>query len=1569
MMLIDYNNYEQRKAEIESKAPKAVENAIGNLMLVDYGNSHIHTKHTDALTNITQSSAFAYNKALLQDLTKSYDEIVKSLKILYNTGYSDLISQHPTLIGKEIDILIHKSDENDFDVNIFSKEEIEFMATKLPIVYTHKQDNKYFYDVRDSYYDSKKQFESNSKINILGYGRRDNYLLKEKKIMKSKSMVMGTDTPLILEDCASYSGNYGSLSLKGLNMVEVTSLLKQDYIDNFLQQKADISLINFIQLTKRVEQFTLGYYLNETSFKPSSKSRRSYTNNEYDANIKKGREVLEGFKNTYYTNITILQGAIDTDRGFDETVEILITPKESRSVLSKLFTESLAKIIGMLKDEEKTVERLVEVHNNAYNATMETLDKLVSEATDINDSIGYHDEADIKEQKQLFKYIEKIKMIDSNLDIYDKIMSSNSLETSAMSDNISKEEIEKTIREFVRNSRASIFDNKIDSYVLNFRENRKDDEPMFTENAILLIDNNPDFKSVVEKLEKCKFHDYYEIDAEFIKNGAVEYLDKFADALESIEIPAHSKTALRWRKLGNYRASGIYFSHAELIGEDFRHLHSYIHEITHHIDISSNMNKLGRNALVNSLTGYFDGRITEKRDYYLSDVELIARAGEVAYMLELSDFDTLLPKFKNNEINSEEFIETLYKNFEASEFSFLMEKLTTYSDNPVYIDVKEAITSGRTEILESLSEYFKSFYSNQESDIKQMLATSVKSGFTNRKLEGLVPNSSFKIEGKYEIDDMSKYPMRFELVDVNLDTKGTKEIISIDSIRDAETVTVDDVIRLRKELALSDSEIAMVIPYKLLEDKELRESLPEVGDHTILTEAMLPKWINMKTPLVEKKELLAKLKELLSTQRDYMPNHITALSIFAPDLETTDDVNYAKDIASALYENYDSALIKELEKNKTLSDVEIADTLINNNPDKEEYVASTLAYVLLEYDIDTLKEAGFPKANLASIHNTMGGLTGELSTAQMLSKFTQVSKEIYGEEIGIVEKCEILTSLDNHRLLNKEKITLPLSIIDGLGEIKDKRWIVRQMINVIAKTDILNKDNTATLSQQEKIEQILKQDITTSKENILQTFLSETINSNEFEEFSHILKSNFDLISSMENNVSGLPRFVGVTKEKTDKDSQPLKITFSHDLSKMSDEEFASEMENNITDISGKQFFLPDSLKLLSMNNKPKRVLEIAELMKGNSITRDSILPIVAREIEQGKLVFNDEQLSSFKSTIIGSKTLILSDKRDGDYLQDFSFGEKTIDKVYDKFIDYLKNNSDDDIVDSLRKVVKKTDIKDVSKEDVSYSYRRKSYIEQLISESAVRMLTASNIQAKTIEAMKSNRQFVHSDIQYEILNKRNFPNYLITPETPINRIQFNSKSEAKEFMQKFTAGKRLTDARGVANTREHNRVINIVEKNNISSLGEASMLSQINTDEIMGLTVDDTQYEVGKKVSFALVLLNSIKSFTKNDNTKDYSQIEGLCDTIGEKIVFENERMNTADYNEEKEFNDTVYTISKGIYFIEKLAKQIGEEIPLVSSGKKEAHILGDLLEVQTKLNESQAKKIDNAVTAEIGQ
>jgi len=256
--------------------------------------------------------------------------------------------------------------------------------------------------------------------------------------------------------------------------------------------------------------------------------------------------------------------------------------------------------------------------------------------------------------------------------------------------------------------RATFHTTLKDSFVVDFRR----EENEVSSFAQKIIDEFPEAKHFIDILRDHPYHNYYEFDKDIFKNGVAEVigsLTNYFSAATSISPSIDYRCSFKIRKLGNYKASGIYFSHTKTMGIDFRHgMGSYAHELAHHIDLSGY--KKERKKMVYLLWEYFNPRVVERREYFMREEEMIARAGEVALLLKLSKYRDLQGK-----LPYEELILKMKYYFESSPESSFMKTWDEYFSNSYYLDALQMIKRGELFLLDGVIEYFTSYWSSEVS--------------------------------------------------------------------------------------------------------------------------------------------------------------------------------------------------------------------------------------------------------------------------------------------------------------------------------------------------------------------------------------------------------------------------------------------------------------------------------------------------------------------------------------------------------------------------------------------------------------------------------------------------------------------------------------------------------------------------------------------------------------------------------------------------------------------------------------------------------------------------------------
>lgn len=273
------------------------------------------------------------------------------------------------------------------------------------------------------------------------------------------------------------------------------------------------------------------------------------------------------------------------------------------------------------------------------------------------------------------------------------------------SNNISQEYIG-TIEELPSyRDRATFHTTMATSLVFDFRKNVA--IPM-SDAAKQYLETSEEVRDLYKVMENHPYHDFFELDVDFLGKKSTfnaKDLMVFLEGIKRFNLPVRYKSGFKLRKLGNYKAYGIYFSHSRMLGIDFRDgKYSYVHEMAHHIDLNKRFKE--RRDMVIPLWRYFDNRITERRDYYLKSEELIARAAEVSMILKASGY-RMLAGFRGQ---PEVMIAKMRDNYAQSMEAQFMKDWDTYAQSINHVNIEDEIRRKRFTFLDQIDQYFSVFW-------------------------------------------------------------------------------------------------------------------------------------------------------------------------------------------------------------------------------------------------------------------------------------------------------------------------------------------------------------------------------------------------------------------------------------------------------------------------------------------------------------------------------------------------------------------------------------------------------------------------------------------------------------------------------------------------------------------------------------------------------------------------------------------------------------------------------------------------------------------------------------------
>lgn len=135
------------------------------------------------------------------------------------------------------------------------------------------------------------------------------------------------------------------------------------------------------------------------------------------------------------------------------------------------------------------------------------------------------------------------------------------------------------------------------------------------------------------KNNKFKYIEAVEVDGDADINKALKIINQ----IEALKINTEYKFTLKFRKLGNYSANGLFMQNGFIVAEDLRNTSALLHEIAHFVHIVSHNDNEFINYMISKLTPRVSleniASIGGKKEYYLDPKEVLARALEIASLL------------------------------------------------------------------------------------------------------------------------------------------------------------------------------------------------------------------------------------------------------------------------------------------------------------------------------------------------------------------------------------------------------------------------------------------------------------------------------------------------------------------------------------------------------------------------------------------------------------------------------------------------------------------------------------------------------------------------------------------------------------------------------------------------------------------------------------------------------------------------------------------------------------------------------------------------------------------------
>ena len=349
--------------------------------------------------------------------------------------------------------------------------------------------------------------------------------------------------------------------------------------------------------------------------------------------------------------------------------------------------------------------------------------------------------------------------------------------------------------------------------------------------------NMTDVKRLYDFIKKNNYISSIELDPDTNLKSVIDILQKTEDL--KMNIP--EQFCLKCRKLGNYNANGLYLPRQHIAAVDISNPSALIHELTHAADISNpelNGHKL-REELINKFKKRIDINdlsVKNKLSYFLNPDEVIARLGELSYILNKNNYqgESMSDFIAKVKLNEGEY---------NSDFLNIAKPIDEYlRRSNVYFNFE---TMKKEDLIE-IKEYFKSYFGVNNDEIKPIYSKPIE-------YEQKATKKAKKTENKYKDSPFVKLdPTSIKkALDYNLE----KNIIPFDDFFFAVAENINMIARRKKGIKGDDVRVQLEtakiiyewvansnnkdIQVDLLKNMYMFGRTPQASTHTALGVALL----------------------------------------------------------------------------------------------------------------------------------------------------------------------------------------------------------------------------------------------------------------------------------------------------------------------------------------------------------------------------------------------------------------------------------------------------------------------------------------------------------------------------------------------------------------------------------------------------------------------------------------------------------------------------------------------------------------------------------------------------------
>ena len=534
----------------------------------------------------------------------------------------------------------------------------------------------------------------------------------------------------------------------------------------------------------------------------------------------------------------------------------------------------------------------------------------------------------------------------------------------------------------------------------------------------------------------------YISDVEIDPDADVLKVINLIQQIKGLKLNLHTDFTLKVRKLGNYKAAGLCVPSQNIVAVNIDRPSSLIHELTHLVDLTNDNIKGSsqREILINKFRDKLELDDVTKQGYFSSDEEIVARLGELSYLLN---------KFDYNGGNFNDFVKRTQELEKNDESMCVVKDISTYLASPgIYFGFGKEDVLSEQDLLE-IRDYYLSYWGVDQDYIEETKVYTQEDKKKLKKSQRPIKNTgTFTPTSFSNITDASvvKSYEASKVEDVMEPDEFARDIlVNMQHLyRSKKRIRGDEVVRQFKTV---DNLMRHIL--ETGDDNDKKEALVALSEHTgfyyLGTISTLTNFLE-NLPLDQAKELYSEMVYQNSEGIEYTLN------------DKKDATSYLNEYGERSARKMTSLLISDFVKQMPSSVFE--DVLLRLKPNTRAFYELVISRQSLATDeqLRELKDFLKSKGWLSIFKFDRVDLIGKRMGSRYRSLTTVNDVELVPSDKAIIADAYKTLLSEFQKFRGDDKTAIGLYDLDNLEELMEDEITQQMDVHYISNTDYNGED-------------------------------------------------------------------------------------------------------------------------------------------------------------------------------------------------------------------------------------------------------------------------------------------------------------------------------------------------------------------------------------------------------------------------------------------------------------------------------------------------------------------------------